>query len=98
MSILNWIFPNDILIFFWFQDQEISTLACSPNASNCVVAMTKKSTGESSFMLYDIKTMALEHNLSEGAPISELTACVFNHNSQVRTHECVCLPLKLCLL
>lgn len=66
-----------------FQDQEISTIACSPNASHCVIALTKKSTAESSLMLYDMKTMVLEHDLSEAAPISELTACVFNHNSQV---------------
>ena len=66
----------------------IRGIACSPNANSCILGLTNSS-GRSSLLLYDIRTMKQEQDLSSvsapdhQSPMPELTACVFNHNSQM---------------
>jgi WD40 repeat protein len=65
--------------------EKIGVIACSPSGSSCVVG-TYNGTA-SSLLLYDVRTMTKEHDLAADTAVttanSELTACVFNHNSQM---------------
>ncbi len=70
-----------------FNKSNIGVIACSPSGSSCVVGLFNGSSSASSLLLYDVRTMTLEHDLSAETAVtsanSELTACVFNHNSQM---------------